>query len=208
MGQRSIIYVDGFNLYYGTVRGTQYKWLDIQRMLERLRPDDDIQTIHYFTALMRPPQDIDQQTYLAALATCPKVNIVLGKFKDRRFKCRVRTCAHLGDKHYMGREEKRTDVNIAVQMLDDAYQDRADRFVVVSGDSDFVPAVDRVKTRFPDKVVVVYVPSRNPIRGAAVELRGSADRHRTLPLALIKKCPFPATIPDGKGGTIHKPTTW
>ena len=33
-------------------------------------------------------------------------------------------------------EEKRTDVNIAVYMLDDAYQDACDNFVLVSGNSD------------------------------------------------------------------------
>ena len=41
MSARSIIYVDGMNLYFGMVKGTPYRWLDLQRMFERLRPGDD-----------------------------------------------------------------------------------------------------------------------------------------------------------------------
>lgn len=105
-------------------------------------------------------------------------------------------------------EEKRTDVNIAVQMLDDAYQDACDRFVIVSGDSDLVPAVNRLKVRFPKKEVVVYVPTRDPDRGAATELRGSADKDRDLPLALLKPSQLAPRVPDGAGGFIEKPADW
>jgi uncharacterized LabA/DUF88 family protein len=105
-------------------------------------------------------------------------------------------------------EEKRTDVNIAVQMVTDAFHDACDKFILVSGDSDLVPGVNRVKTLFPHKEVVVYVPTRDPMRGAAVELRASADKDRNLPLDLIAKSQFPANIPDGSGGLITKPAGW
>ena len=40
---RTIVYVDGFNLYYGAVRGTPYKWLDLRALFTRiLRPDNKI----------------------------------------------------------------------------------------------------------------------------------------------------------------------
>ena len=105
-------------------------------------------------------------------------------------------------------EEKRTDVNIAVTMLDDAYQDLCERFVIVSGDSDLVPAVDQVKARFPEKEVIVYLPARTAIRGAATELRGAADKDRTLPLELLRHCQLPASVADGAGATIQKPAGW
>ncbi len=35
MGNRSIVYIDGFNLYYGSVRGTSFKWLDIEQLFVR-----------------------------------------------------------------------------------------------------------------------------------------------------------------------------
>jgi uncharacterized LabA/DUF88 family protein len=93
-------------------------------------------------------------------------------------------------------------------MLDDAYQDLCERFVIVSGDLDLVPAVDQVKARFPDKEVIVYVPARTRIRGAATELRGAADKDRTLPLRLLRHCQLPVSITDGAGVTIRKPASW
>ena len=208
MGRRSIIYIDGFNLYYGAVKGTANKWLDIQRMCQRLRHDDDVQQIRYFTALVDGPTRPNQETYLKALESCSMLQVVLGKFKSKRFRCRVAECKHPGRRFYMGTEEKRTDVAIAVMLLDDAYQDRADRFIIVSGDSDLVPAVNLVKQRFPKKTVIVYVPSRSPLRGAAVELRTAADKHRTLPLGLVSKSQFPPTMADGHGGVLRKPADW
>jgi hypothetical protein len=91
---------------------------------------------------------------------------------------------------------------------DDAYQDDCDHFILVSGDSDLVPAVNMVRTRFANKQVTVYVPSRNPVRGAAVELRAAANKDRDLPLNLLKLAQLPASIPDGAGGFIIKPASW
>ena len=93
-------------------------------------------------------------------------------------------------------------------MLDDAYQNLCDHLILFSGDSDLVPAVNMVRHRFPAKKITVYVPFRNPIRGAAVELRVAASVHRDLPLALLPKAQFPDAIPDGAGGVINRPADW
>ena len=195
-------------LWCGAIKGTPHKWLNLQRLFELLRQDDDIQAIRYFTALMNGSKAQRQQTYLRALATCPKVEVILGRFKEKRIACGVRGCTYPGPRFFNKPEEKRTDVGIAVALLDDAYRDLADRFVLVTGDSDLVPAVSMVKTRFPHKQIVVYVPSRNLTRGAAVELRSAADKDRDLPLVLLPRCQFPASLPDGVGGLIHKPAEW
>ena len=208
MGRRCNIYIDGFNFYYGAMRGTRHKWLDLALLFSRLRPDDEIQVIHYFTALVSGPRRSNQDCYLRALATSPKINIILGKFKSKQIKCRVAKCAYRGSRIFEAPEEKRTDVNIALQMLDDVFHDRADCLVLVSGDSDLVPAVDLVKTHDPTKKIIVYVPSRNPIRGAATELRSAADKSRTFPLRLLQVSQFPPEVPDGRGGVIKKPDGW
>jgi hypothetical protein len=44
------VYVDGFNLYYGALKRTPYKWLDLGKLAEILLPTDTVQEIHYFTA--------------------------------------------------------------------------------------------------------------------------------------------------------------
>lgn len=206
---RTVIYIDGFNLYYGAVRATpRLKWLNIERFCRLLRPHDDIRVIRYFTALVRGPTLSNQQTYLRALSTTPLVEVILGKFKNKTVKCGAAGCTWGGPKRYMVPEEKRTDVNIAVFMLDDAYQDLCDQFIIFSGDSDLVPAVSMVRQRFPQKKIIVYVPTTNPVRGAAVELRTSADVNRTLPLNLLPISQFPNSVPDGAGGFISRPAAW
>jgi len=209
MDNRSIIYVDGFNLYYGAVKDTKgKKWLNLERFFCRLRPHDDIRAIKYFTTLVEGPALTHQETYLLALSTLPAVEVIYGKFKPKMVRCGVKACSWSGDRWFRVLEEKRTDVNIAVTMLVDVIEDKCDRLVVVSGDSDLVPAISTIKTIAPGKHVTVYVPARNLMRGAAVEIRAAADKHRTLPNDLIAKSQFPATIPDGKGGYIQRPPDW
>lgn len=207
---RTIVYVDGFNLYYGAVRGTPYKWLDLQKYFQLIRQHDDIQAIRYFTAWVMGPTLPNQQTFLAALEQRPLIQIVLGNFKQKRIKCTFAQCTLTTppERFFDRYEEKRTDVNIAVYMLDDAYRDACDKFVLVSGDSDLVPAVRMIRHRFPQKQIIVYVPAQNPQRGAAVELRSAAHKHKLLPLNLLAHAQFPQQIPDGSGGFIVKPSTW
>ena len=204
--RRTIIYIDGFNLYYGAVRNTPaLKWLNIAQFCKNLRPHDDIKTIRYFSALIEGPTRPNQDAYLKALSTTPLVEIILGKFKKKTVKCSVIGCTHAGGKWFDTREEKRTDVNIAIFMLDDAYRDLCDQFIVFSGDSDLVPAVNMIRVRFPKKRIIVYVPSQDPARGAAVELRTSAHINKTLPQQIIAKSQFPPQVPDGTGG-LRQPT--
>lgn len=209
MANRSIVYIDGFNLYYGALKNTRWKWLDIERYFTLLRQDDEIQTIKYFTAMINGSHLAHQQAYLEALANaCPKISIILGKYKLKRVHCAVKACTYRGGRVFEMPEEKRTDVNIAVNMISDAYSDACDRFILVSGDSDLVPAVSEIRRISPTKVVTVYVPADNEVRGAAVELRGAAHKHKTLPSVLFSRTQLPPNVPNGAGGWIDKPTSW
>jgi len=206
--KRSIIYIDGFNLFYGALKGTKYKWLNLERYFTLLRQDDNIQEIKYFTAMLDGHKKLKQEIYLLALETLPKVNIYFGKFKTKKVNCTIKDCNHSGDRLFNVPEEKRTDVNIAIHMLNDAVTNKCERLVLVSGDSDLVPALNMIKNVTPQKEIIVYIPARSVVRGAAVELRGSADKDRILPNSLLAKSQFPQKIPDGMGGTITKPEKW
>jgi uncharacterized LabA/DUF88 family protein len=206
---RTIVYIDGFNLYYGAIRDNpSWKWLDLEKFCRHLRPHDDLRLIRYFSALVEGTARANQEAYLRALAATPSIEITLGKFKKKTLKCGVAPCKWTGNKRYGTQEEKRTDVNIAIFMLDDAYRDMCDHFILLSGDSDLVPALNMVRLRFPEKKITVYVPSRSPVRGAAVEIRTAAHVNRTLPLNLLPKSQFPDRVPDGSGGFITRPATW
>ena len=66
--------------------------------------------------------------------------------------------------------------------------------ILVSGDSDLLPVIRMIKDDFPEKEIVVYIPARTEIRGAAIELRAEAHKHKTLPLDLLPKSQFPASV--------------
>ena len=125
----------------------------------------------------------------------------------KNIKCGVKNCTYTEEKYFKVPEEKRTDVNIAVNMVNDSKIKEIDRFILVTGDSDLTPAITMIKSEYPSKEIIVYVPAKNLIRGAAVELRSSADKHKTLPNQLIKFCQFPSLIKTDTG-SIKKPMEW
>jgi hypothetical protein len=74
---RTVVYVDGFNLYYGALKGTPYRWLDLERLCRLLLPSNDVQRINYHTAPVAPRPDdpkqpVRQQIYLRA-SQCPEM---------------------------------------------------------------------------------------------------------------------------------------
>lgn len=182
--------------------------MDLETLFNRLRQDDDIQNIKYFTARIIGPHKINQNAYLDVLENSPKVEIIYGLFKPKKVKCLVQNCKHQGNRVFSMPEEKRTDVNIAVHIIDDAYNDKADRIILVSGDSDLVPALKLVRKLFPNIQITVYIPANNKNRGAASELRKQAHRHKILPNQLIKISQFPEKVTFENGSVIHKPTSW
>jgi hypothetical protein len=97
-GGRTNVYVDGFNLYYGALkgRGPGYKWLDLELLVRHLLPNNDIGRIRYFTAHVsgRPsdPQLPErQQTYLRALETLPRVTSTPANSRSPIRGCRCTT---------------------------------------------------------------------------------------------------------------------
>lgn len=79
------IYIDGFNLYSGALKGTPYKWLNLKQLSDRLLPPNrDAQKVKYFTARVFGAADADaprrQQMYLNALSTVPEIQVFFGSF--------------------------------------------------------------------------------------------------------------------------------
>ncbi len=67
------VYVDAFNLYYGSLKGTPYRWLDLGALCARLLPRDRINRTRYFTSTVsarpdNPDAPQRQQVYRRALA--------------------------------------------------------------------------------------------------------------------------------------------
>jgi hypothetical protein len=128
---RTAIYIDGFNFYYRAVRGTPYKWLDVKKVCQRLlRPEHQIVAIKYYTAPVSgkrdPGQPIRQQTYLRALrATIPELVVHNGHFLTHEVSVPLAHPApgSPSSVRVLKTEEKGSDVNLAVHMLNDAWLD-------------------------------------------------------------------------------------
>jgi hypothetical protein len=87
---RTFVYVDGFNLYYGAVKGTPYKWLNLVELAKQVLPASHVVgCVKYFTARVSGADDPDapkrQHAYLSALKTLPEVEISYVVFSQRRF---------------------------------------------------------------------------------------------------------------------------
>jgi len=88
------VYVDAFNLYYGALKSTAGKWLDLDALCHRLLPNDQIHRIRYFTAYASarpgdPQQPQRQLTYLRALETIPHLSIHLGHYLSHPTRMRL-----------------------------------------------------------------------------------------------------------------------
>ena len=123
----TIVYIDGFNLYYRAIRDTPYKWLDVVALSRHVLADNDVTHVRYFTAnIIATPDDPQasqrQQIYLRALATLPDLTIHYGQFKRRHKRGPLVTpkIAGVTMATIATFEEKGSDVNIAAYALADA----------------------------------------------------------------------------------------
>lgn len=155
-----IAYIDGYNLYFG-LREKGWKrfyWLNLQRLAELfLKPNQTLIETKYFTTIVKRPDDKRrrQQVFLEALQTLPNLSIFYGHFLSDSITCR--RCGHTYTTHH----EKMTDVNISVELMKDAFQDRFDLALLISADSDLVSPVRTVQQLFPQKkVITIFPPGR------------------------------------------------
>jgi hypothetical protein len=137
------VYVDGFNLYYGAVKGTPFKWLDLAALTAKLFPRNEINRIRYFTAIVdaRPPdlqQPVRQQTYLRALRTISNLSVHLGTFRTLPVRMTLVHPPRRGPKtaEVWKTEEKGSDVNLASYLLLDAFRKDCEVAIVFSNDAD------------------------------------------------------------------------
>jgi uncharacterized LabA/DUF88 family protein len=201
--QHVIVYVDGFNLYYGlrSKNMQRYYWLDLRKVaLELCRPTQKLIAIKYFTTVPKSPQDKKRRhtTYLDALQSLPDVSIYYGHFLEEEVTCR--RCGYA----YLTHHEKMTDVNLAVEMLVDAFLDRYDVALLISADSDLVGPVRSVHSLFPGKHVVAIFPPNRRSGTLAKATHGT----KILSRAILSRSQFPDPVITPSGITLRRPTSW
>jgi hypothetical protein len=201
------VYVDGFNLYYGALRKTPYRWLNIKTMCQLLFPKDQINKIKYFSARVSarpndPDQPIRQATYWRALQTLPESSIIEGSFLVKNI---MMPLANTNPQQYarvIKTEEKGSDVNLAVHLLNDAYKKDFELAVLVTNDSDLVEPVRIVRQELNLPVGLL-----NPHQKPSFELKKYATFIKQIRTGVLKASQFPNQVSD-KNGTFHKPAGW
>lgn len=199
---RALVYIDGFNLYFGlrSMRHKKFYWLDLWKMSNHISVGRKLVGAKYFTSDIKGSGSrvSRQQNFLAALeAVSPRLEIVKGKFQDKPLICGK--CSYSNG----GFEEKMTDVNIATHLVNDAWKDKFDVAIVVSGDSDLVPPIATVKSEFPNKnVLVAFPPNRfsNQLKETTKHFRINQDT--------LKKCQLPDLIERPGRKDIRRPDRW
>ena len=200
---RTYVYIDGFNFYYRAVKDTPYKWLDFNTLFQHLlSPKNQIISIKYFTALVSgkfdPDQPIRQKTYLRAIQKyIPQLSVYYGHFLSHEIFAPL--AKPEGKKRFVRiikTEEKGSDVNLAIHVLNDAWLDLYDCAVIVSNDSDLAESLRLVKEQH-NKVIGLITPGKgHPSR----ELLKYADFTKRIRKGVLSISQLPNPIP---GTTIY-----
>ena len=155
--QKVIVYVDGFNFYYGLKgdpKWKRYYWLDIVKFFEKfMKPDQELIKVKYFSA--RPDnqeKNARQYAFFQANMENSRFQLILGKYLKKKITCF--NCGNIINTY----EEKESDVRIATQIVSDSYEKNCDIAIVVSADSDMIPSVELAK-QAGQKVFIYFPPN-------------------------------------------------
>lgn len=226
---RTIVYIDGFNLYYGCLKNTPYKWLDLYTLFHKYLLDETTTDlcVKYFTAKIRPSHSDDsqapfrQQKYIEALeqySPTEKFKVIYGYFPhpQKKYMRRAKPDPHYPEDSQdyktvkvLAFEEKQSDVNIAVHIINDAWLNQFDQAVLCSNDTDLTGALTALKTYHHAKRVGIIHPIRSKPsqnKKPSQSLIEHADWH--IPWIApqhLAAAQLPDTIPHSN---IRKPERW
>jgi uncharacterized LabA/DUF88 family protein len=201
------VYIDGFNLYYGALKQTPYKWLDVSRLCQTLLPSDTIQEIKYFTARVsarptKPTSAHDQALYIRALKTIPNLTIKYGHFLTHTVPMYLAAVAPPKKVWVEKTEEKGSDVNLASHLVRDAFHKEFEVAVLITNDSDLAEPV-----RIVAEELKISVGILNPHQHHSKELQRYATFVKRIRQGHLLASQFPATLRDSRG-IFSKPVGW
>lgn len=228
---RTAFFIDGYNLFYGLLAGTEYKWLDLSGLLSHIarieNPAFDPVSFHYFTSPVQPKLSTRglrskeaQDTYIRALKATG-VEVTLGRHrldpaKAPRYVGKGTQPSRQDQVEIWKLEEKETDVNIAISMyrmaakqITFSVEERIQHMVLVSADTDMQPALRAIREDFANIHIGVILPHREGIqRGVPGSLHNHAHwLRRYIKYSELQANQLPIRVPTKKRPAI-KPDYW
>ncbi|MCH8493424.1 MAG: NYN domain-containing protein [Idiomarina sp.] len=224
---KTIIYIDGYNLFYGCLKHSPFKWLDlyqlfVERILHAQNPALEVIQIKFFTADIKAKIASNgqlatqaQQAYHRALEQCypEQIEIIKGFYSLEKAKLPIYISPP--DKSQgvdvWKLEEKETDVNIALTAYRDVSKEHAEHIVFVSNDTDIFPALEAIREDFDGAVkigVIIPIRQHENSRPPNAKLSNYADWTRKyITEAELAASQLPEIIPTKKK-PIRKPEYW
>ena len=157
---------------------------------------ESVLAVNYFSAYAdwMPVQKRRHEAYVMALEAVG-VTAVMGQFKRKDRGCRA--CGT----RWVGHEEKETDVNIAIWLLNEAYRNTYDTAYIVSRDSDMVPAIRMVRSIFPEKRIIAVAP---PHMGHSNDIISVSSGKKKIKISHLERSLLPKYVLDANGNQIVK----
>ncbi len=216
---RTIVYLDGFNLYYRALKGTRHKWLDVVALSRAALPaGTQVERVNYYTARISgrvdPSAPARQHAYLRALATLPEVAVHYGNFlvsqkwaglvqpPEFRPPCALPSGVVPQVACVWKTEEKGSDVNLGVHLVRDAFRVAFEMAAVLTNDTDLVEPL-RIVTEEVGLSVTLLSPVARPATSLAAV--ASAVRHVG---PYLGPCQLPDQILVPGRKPIIKPASW
>lgn len=206
--RKVIGFIDGFNLYHALMKEdnqglfphAKYRWLNYRKLIEQyLETDDELKVVYYFTAVYPDnPGRKQRHNDFIRVQMDLGVKVIRGRFRPVQRLCKL--CNRL----YPAHEEKRTDVNIAVNMVKLAYEDAFDKAILISADSDLVPALEIIKQARPLVRCIVVLP----IGGKGIALSNAASHALEMKEKHLRNCVLPDPYVTKNGTAIARPVDW
>jgi len=206
-----VFLIDGFNLYHSILgikyhhKGLLVKWLDICSLCNSLLHNIDttatLEKVYYFSAYayhLNDPGVIQRHSDYIKCLESTGIEPILGRFKPKTVNCTL--CRRDFIKH----EEKETDVAIAAKLLEVLEKKECETVVLVTGDTDIVPAVKIANSLFSNSLILCAFPFGRKNR----ELQQLAPRSFKIRLKSYVNNPFPNPVVLVDGTEIYKPASW
>ncbi|WP_421904286.1 NYN domain-containing protein [Mameliella sp.] len=190
------MYVDGFNLYHAIddLGDDSLKWFDLWGFSKSLlRRDEFLDKVSFFTAVLSwdKAKRLRHSAYVSALSA-KGVNVVNSNFKKQQKYCFEQ------DRYCKFREEKKTDVAIGVSIVADAMSGRFSRAVLITADSDQIPAVEVARAENPEAEFSLVLPPGR--KGMARGLSSLFDvKGREITADRMRRHLMPRNVYDASG---------